>query len=412
MKTTIALFLSLTTMVGGHFFNKRNDRAILFLGIFFSWLVFIATVFPFTYNKLVGSLPDSTFFPVIKIGVLVIWIISALVTYIDSKNVANNDQKTSISGKIGATTLSIFMGIATISTLMSLFQGIEVSDRSITSYQEPIEHNFLHYIGFGGVGYPEPEYSEPPKGPGSIAGKFVYNGSPVKNLELEVTLNGEYKSELVETDSKGEFALKIPYGIWYLNRIYTTSWPGKPPGGRFNILSGQEPTIEEYKKNPHWFPGGNGLQFELTEESPHKKFEFTITPQISLLWPGQRGRELKADKNSIIHWESYPSASKYLVWVQSIESNFPGTNVIYRPALSTVVERVNQLSLSKIITPDDSKNTYQVTVFAFNDEGEYLSESNINYHEGSSFVLKDYKIESEEIKEIKERYNKRINADR
>ena len=406
MKKAIALLLSLTTIVGGHFFNKRNDRAILFLSVFFFWFVCIVTALPFIYEKLDRPLADTTFTLYLKFGVLVIWAVSAFVTYIDARNATkNNDKKTSWSWKVGATILSIFMGIATISVLSTFFRESLVPERASDSYQEPVEHNFQHYVGFGGVKYPEPEYSEPPKGQGIISGSFIYEGRPVTNLKLEITLNGKYKTELIETDVDGKFTLQVPYSIWYLNRIHTTSWPEKPTETKFIILSGQEALIDQYQKNPHWFPDGSGLQFQLTEDTPHKNFEFKIVPQIDLLWPGPKGRELKADKESIIHWESYPSASKYLVWVQSIESNFTETETTYSAALSTIVEGTNKLPLAEIITPDDSKNIYQIKVFAFNDAGEYLSESKAYYHKGNSFVINGYKIESEEVRKIKERYN-------
>jgi len=393
MKVLIPVILSIISFVGGHFYNKRIDRAIFFLSLLIFWCLILFIISPFAMFNSNHSITHISLLKLLRIGIIFLWICSFIVTLFDSKKTKVDTLSWSICGTIGAYLLSIFMCLSFFIIVKSFFMSNIYKKFQGKSIHEPVANNFLHSVSIGGLKYPYSNLPLPPEGKGQIKGKFVIEGKPVEGIKLIVYLNGKFKTKEVTTNNEGIFKIDVPYGIWYINRIETTSWVDKPAGFDFEILHCQEGTIEDYKKTPYYWPETNGIQFDISKESSMEPVIFKIKRTIKLLWPGGIGKQTVSDiSKSIIHWESYPEATDYIIWISEVERNNLGTSLGYAPIFSTVIHNDTKIPVSKLpLIQNKTKTEYEVQLFAFSSDGSLLSVSGIHYRH-PTFFLRNFKI--------------------
>ena len=158
----IAAILTLLTLIGGHFVNRRWDRAIFILGLLTLWggAVYLYLISLFTDPSDLDSAMEQsiTTWKVFAYGVLVIWAWSFVLTVADARK-QPGEVSSSISGYFGAVVLSltimfslVFIGLAAVATSEFIDAGGGSEGFSTSSFR------FFHetlYFG-GGSGRPAP----------------------------------------------------------------------------------------------------------------------------------------------------------------------------------------------------------------------------------------------------------------
>lgn len=404
MKTILTALLSLLTLIGGHFVNRRWDRAVLFLAlsltfIFVSYIVLLLGVNssePQDYFK-----AYLTVLNVIGVGMLVILIISAVVTVYDKRNEhALSQTKFTLSGKVGASLLSFFsaallilftVGYITVTNISSKFSTAD--DGSISSGEDSswYDKHFYSNLKFGNGRY----LAKPKKlleGKGYLVGYLSHAGKPAVGVKLKLQLNDEYESEALLTDDKGQFVLRLPVGEWDVTHLAASSWEGKPKG-KFLLVSGYEPKFKDRPYHSYQSSEGSGLNFNVTATKPEKAhMSFKINPYISFnnKYKNRKPVELSLNEDKI-EWAKYAGASQYQVEVSRVKKGGGSTfylPVSYRTVKSNSSILLKDLASSKIQTDNNDKDAvYNVDVTAFSEDGSFLSKT--EGFRSYSFKLKD-----------------------
>ncbi len=393
MNTVIATILAIISFIGGHFYNRRKDKALFFLGLIVFWIFIVLFISIFSVLRSHAPSINITHICLIWIGIILIWICSVIITIIDSKKPKNNIPPWSIWDKIGVFLLSIFMSIIFLFMLMNYIFRDTYKSRIKESYLKEKSSHFYHTINYGGLSYPYNDLPTPPEGSGKIKGQFIYNNLPVEGIELEVYLNGKYKSNKLITNGEGMFIIKVPYGIWYINRIVTSSWKSIPEPIDFKILSTQEGSLEDYIKTPFYWRGNNGMQLNIVQNESIEPILFTIKKELHIFWPDTRINEKVTDiSKSNIHWEEYPQAANYVIWIYEIKRTKMNSTTSYAPVFSKVIYNKTQMPLTELpLVQSNSKTEYQVKIFAFSSDKSLLSDSGSGF-EKNVFMLNNYKI--------------------
>lgn len=415
MRILFTTLLTIMTLIGGHFVNRRFDRIVMFLGlallILSAWWVTYTILLTNAFQsgsvneQLLNDFPARWFY----VTGLAIWLASIVTTIFDGvRQRPELQQKTTASGVIGAVSLSLtavcIMGYYVWMSQKMLME-FNAAGGDTTSYQsswsQP-DNYFSQYIYFDWIRDSEKDRIPPPAGSGKIVGKFTYLGEPARGVKLTVLLAGGYETETLTTNDEGLFTIPVTPGPWTVQLIKVNEWEEKPAGKSLTIVTGFEPALGKrtYSRSDY-STRGQGLIVHVVDEYAEPAINLDIRENAVLRWPaGDKGAlsaTLDADN---IEWEAYPGASQYQVHISTVERRDNG--VTYSPIVARNVMEATQYSLVNLPSIDDEKeeHEYSVSVFVFDENGAFLSESD-RWSQNSVFkIANNTKLVPDDIVDI------------
>lgn len=396
------------TGIGGHYLNKRWDKAILFLCLFlfysiFCWLAVRTFLFSsLVYNsispeEMMKKAQDTTkiLSIVFSSGILILWITSIIVTILDSKksNQANIFKWTKSGGAAASLTtlLSLLLLVFTVTTYVTSTKSMNIDTESTneTEFSAYSSHNFFEYLYFGGVPSNSYKLPIPPTGKGVLKGRILYQNKPAEAVSLHIILNSKYRANAIVTDSNGIFTVKLPLGNWKINSIQTESWQNKPKDGRFTMYYGGEKKLRGKSYSRHTNFRKDGLPVAIEENKDTVQINITIKQDIKLLWPDASAERINASITDVINWEKYPRASQYYVEIKKLRRE--GTTTYYDQITSKILSNETAIPLSSlkhIKTKGKEKNEYAAEIYAFSEDGTLLGQFSDTF-QGGTFLLAD-----------------------
>jgi hypothetical protein len=400
----IKILAAVFTGIGGHFLNRRWDKAILFFCLFlFYWAAVYAFLF-FSFQdtsvhpeKMLQKIEETTkiLSTVFSSGIFILWIISIIVTISDSRmSNHSNIVKWTKSGIAGASLTSFlsflflaFTASSFVSTTKS--QIIHTEDSSETDFPSHSLNNFYEYLYFGSNPPDSYKLPLPPAGNGALRGRILYQSKTAEAVSLDIVLNGKYRAKNITTDSDGIFTVNLPFGDWTINSIQTESWQNKPEDGDFTLYYGGEEKFrgKNYSRHANSLREGFTINIDENEETVH--LNIIISPDIKLLWPDQNKDRIHATITDTLSWEKYPSASTYYVEIKKIRRE--GRTTYFDQITSRILSNKTTLPLSSlkhVKTNKKEKNEYAADIFAFSEDGTLIAEFSESYR-GGSFLLSD-----------------------
>jgi hypothetical protein len=395
---------SLVTGIGGHYLNRRWDRAILFLCLFvIYWGAMWAFLMFFTMRHLSGSpeviteqIQDASLLMnrLSVIGVSFLWLLSIVVTMYDGRKQREPTiARWSGSGIVAAVLTSLLSGLFLATSVGAYFaNGMKTGESSdFQTYQSSAEissaNYFFEHLVFGGNQPLTGNLPAPPKGDGVLSGRIAYQGMPARGVSLEIILNAEYRAK-TETNDQGTFSISLPPGSWTITSIQAQGWSNMPDTGTFTMYSGREERLTgpEYKGGPYFRK--NGLQVHVDQDPATFDIELTISRDIRLLWPDSEAEGIKATVDDVIRWEEYPGAERYYIDIKRITRE--GTTTSYRKVSSMVREETTLplKSLKYAAAPEEEQLEYAAEIYAFSGDGTLIGEFTDTYR-GGTFLLTD-----------------------
>lgn len=268
-----------------------------------------------------------------------------------------------------------------------------------SSYFSP-EESFWETKYFGGMIGRAEKMQTIPEGEGVFEGRLLFKGKGAKEIKLKLFFNGKYKTNWLTTDESGLFKVNIPEGKWYLNMLQCEAWENKPEGD-FVLISGDEPKLDQvYFQNLFFSYSDRGKEFIITDQKPIKEhITLRINPRIRVEWPEDNIPKQHATiASSRIMWRPYPGAAGYVVQISRVTRE-SSRSTIYSPINYKKITGRSFLPLSDLEFEKDPahKEEYVVSMRAYGEQGELLSESEHSF--GSSFTLMDGNVlvENEEL---------------
>lgn len=410
-KRRLATFLSLISVFGGHVMAKRWDRVVQIAAVL---VVSVPLAYYLPYIVTGGSKEIDTawiawrlsyIFPAVV--VIVSALLSAALTYFEyGQEKETNTRATAVSawalslvGLVSFVALPFYAykaatysppGFASADGEYISLDGDEGSaDLSFIN-----QYNFQHYLRFAGD---PPEWSskeEPPSGSESIRIQFVFQGEPAEGVTAKLTLNGKYRTALKTSDDDGIVEFPIESGTWFINTLSTESWAEKPRGEDFVAVSGHE---QGYKV-PYVPAFDNKPLVVDTDARPSDDVDLVvqIRPALEVPWPTEtvphRASEIASDA---IYWQTERDDA-VLFAVNISEVREEGNTIHYTPFQHHGVRDRTRLPLKDLAWEDAPGETYeyQVEVFAFDGQGNLLTQSSSRGGPNSS---KKFKIEGQRL---------------
>lgn len=397
-RVIIAVGLSALTHVGGHFYNRRWDRALLFLALLAFWIIGVYASMTFRLSEIAEVTEAdqilnmmSRHWTIGAVGTVVLWGLSLVTALLDARrSTAAFVDRWTISGLVGAVGFSLLATVVLYVefSLFGAFDGVEADgDETPASTVRSSAPNFYRYVQLGHYeGAKEPTAA--PTGDGYLAGRFEFEGKPAAGVRLNLVLNGKYETAKVTTDADGEFHVRLPRGEWYVSRVITHEWQEPPTDGDFVLVTGQEPKLVEGRYNDNYWLQSKGIRVQVGDRPPQPQLTFTIRKGVALRWPeaGAPGAAATVD-DGVIAWDPYAGANTYLVRIVEVEREGRTTSY-HEVATKAVVGATNfPLKQLQVLPSADAKKEYEVSVVAFDEAGNLLSQS--ERFGGGSFVLSD-----------------------
>lgn len=389
----LKVMASALTCIGGHFLNRRWDRAILFFGLILFFLFAISTSFPYLLFFLGGQNPNvltssiNIMLTIYLSGMFILWATSLTFTVLDAKKpVPSSTGKWTKSAVAGSWLISIaslivlVYSIGLVKTYLAFLPMISTSGEFNESDTRIIDSDtfrgFEGYIHLGGT--PSDTYTlpDPPEGKGVLKGRFTYQNKPAKGVSLGIILNSKFKTQTLITDDNGIFTVSLPHGTWTINRIEAQSWKNRPEGQSLSLFYGGEQKLEGNTYEFYPWELDKGLPVDVTEDSDKTHIDISIKPNISLIWPDNSNPEEPATIESEIRWEAYANAKKYYAAFYTIKRS--GSSTRYSQATSMIVSAETSIPLNSLKhtkTNDDTKREYGVEIYAFSEDGTLLGKS-------------------------------------
>lgn len=394
----LSVFLTLLTCIGGHFINRRWDRAVFILGLMVSW-----SVGYFSYVTYLMNVEDNvdnavalsiSWWSIYGYGILAIWVFSLVLNLFDLRS-NSGAVIGGITGYFGAAVLSIGLMLTAIPLVISVMNRSEQwenMDRGGAIRGGHIEY-FHEYLNFGHKTPYAKIFESVPEGIASINGQIMFNGAPVVGVEFEVTLNDKYKTETLVSDSEGRFSIHLPEGEWRINAVVVGGWADKPEG-EYMVLSGNEPRLTGDRYNEYAHLDGTGLMVIASVDNNEVAMNFEIVPALVMVWPPEGpmigGNVEVAQANAqedAIQWQAYKGAAQYSVKLSRIERSKNSTRS--SPVAEYIVtESILPLSDMALAKADGDNEEYNVDVFAFDDTGRLISQLKSGY-DVHTFTLAD-----------------------
>lgn len=406
MKLALLIIFNLVTAVGGHFVNRRWDKAfllfvVLLLILSLPWFYFLAAS-----SGLVN--PGSIeFFPYVQLGIILCFsLLSTALFVIDFRAPRETLEGTwtrTMTAAAGVFCLisTFYTGWFVTSYLNSAKQLGSSPDPVAQREQDAAPRKFYFnddffseyvYFSFDAVDVSR-SMPAPPPGEAVLYGSFVHNGAPAAGIELDVVVNGEFKADSLVTDADGRFSFSIAPGIWKVNAILVSGWPDKPQG-EFVIVTGREGQAGENHYYKNRYESGD-LNIEAKSGTSTAIIAMEINPAITIVDPARGAVKSVDDVNGFtLEWEQNDRAAFYLVTLSKVTEE--GTITSFHPITQLKSDALS-MDLSGLTVFDDpgASNTYSVKVTAFDGEGNFVSESK---HMGRHmFSISGFKIAGDEV---------------
>lgn len=404
----LKILVSVFTGIGGHYLNRRWDKAILFLCLFVLYWASVYLFFIISLQNMASSPTDmaqelnNTYQLLSKaspIGIFTIWLVSLIITILDCKNkIEPSFTEWTKSGLTGAALTSILSFIILAITVASFFllSKNQIVDTNTAFYESEsssfASHNFYEYLYFGGSPSNPRKLPSPPTGEGILKGKISYQNNPAENVILAIVLNSKFRAKDIVTDSDGIFTVNLPPGAWTINSIHTESWKNRPKGGSYTMYYGGEEKLSGNSYNRHAYFQKTGYPVNVTTDPNIIHFNATINKDIHLTWPNPKAEGIKATINDTISWEKYPEAIQYYVEIKKIGRE--GSTTHYEQVTSKILSNETSLplsSLKSIKTEGKEKTEYAAEIYAFSDNGTLIAEFSDTF-QGGTFLLSDGNI--------------------
>ena len=378
------IILSALSYLGGHFYNRRWDRALLFLVLFVVWLigVYVSMV---VRVSLAGYQDSAAMARIMSQhsamaawGTLFLWLCSLAFAYLDARKATDGFiDRWTLSGRVGALGISI---VLTMALLFQLFLFAGSRNRiTIGSDEPPVStrsssSNFSHHILLGGNH--RPPLAKAPSGDGVLVGRFVFQDKPAAGVRLTLNLNGKYETDELTTDTNGEFQLQLPRGDWYVSRVVTHDWREHPQSGQFMVVTGDEPKLANGTYRTHHWWDRQGIAVSVGARPPQPQLTFSIRERVALRWPPADATPANTtiDKARVA-WAPYPNAETYLLQLSEVIRQ--GSTTSYHDATTTRITGATEFALAHLpaVPSDGTAKEYAATVLAFDQDGNFLSES-------------------------------------
>ena len=395
----LKIFASVVTGIGGHYLNRRWDKAILFLCLFSLCLVAAYAFFMFSIMNISSGNEFNTAYQLLPIlssrGIFFLWLASVIITFWDCKNnVAPNFTQWTKSGLTAAILTSIFSFIILALSIVTLFPGSIITNRAAdTAYEDDTSayesHDFYEYLYFGGYPSNSDALPPPPTGDGVLKGKISCQNIPAEGVTLAIVLNSKYRLEDIVTDSEGIFTVNLPPGAWTINAVQTQSWQQRPKERNFSLYYGGEEKLSDKSYNRHTRFEQSGYPVKVSTDADMIHIHVTINENIQLLWPDPKAEKLEATLNDTIRWEQYPSATRYYVEIQKIKRD--GSTTYYTPVTSRILSNETSLPLSNlksVQTNRKGETEYSAEIYAFSEDGTLIAEFSATF-KGGTFLLSE-----------------------
>jgi hypothetical protein len=402
--------LSLFTLVGGHFFNRRLDLGLLYLVLLLVVALGSTFIFPalwfLAYNEQAweGSVAGLVVIGMaVSMGLLLLT--SLVVSFIEAGEALDRPPlgKVGVVAAVLATLLSIFV-VYQVGVLGKEYARFVEFDHTIvaregkeeaaSSSSITIRSSFFHeMVRFGGKWIPEERLDPLPEGAAFITGRIRFEGGPVVGATLKMVINRRFLSKEITTDDQGRFVLGIPDGEWTVNRIEIDSWPDRPRGGSFTVTGGPNPVLSEsmYHAGPSY--ESKGLTLTATSEPvPLPELELRINSNVQVLWP-QGSRQPVEMENGTISWEVLEGADRYQLQLHKVERDGRSTSYFPTAWINTEDTEVPVSSFQTVSDETKTENEYAVDVYAFDAEGELLAGSS-RFFADRSLLLKGRQVVS------------------
>lgn len=414
----LRILAAIITGIGGHYLNRKWDRAILFLCLYLSCWILSYVVLIISLQQLSGPVSDfgekyadltRSITGVSTAVIFIFWLISLIVTIVDAKkHVEPNIVKWTPSGITGAlftSFLSFVLLAYTVSTFVAvnvngIVQGDMGSVELDTDSSTFLAHNFYVGIYFGGESSNSFNLPSPPEGEGILKGKIVYHDQPAVGVSLTIVLNSKYKAKDIVTDSEGIFTLSLPPGVWRVNSIRSEKWENKPKEGEFSFYYGGEEKFDGKDYNPYRYMRRSGYPVDVTTGSGEPDFNITISDDIQLQWPDPELEGVRATLDDTLKWSPYPRASQYLVKIEKITRD--GDTTHYEEVAAKTLTGVSAIPLSSFKhrnTGGSESTEYAVKIYAFAEDGTPIANSG-TFHNGTFLLSEGNILIKEELDEF------------
>lgn len=208
----IAAALSLITVFGGHWINRRWDRILLF--------VLLLYLLPLVYFATLSGLHSGVTLSFRNYGSFIglICLLSAGIAYMDAVSPEEGSGSKIINGIIGS--LFTLAGIGVVVSIILVQRYMpdvgdfdrEPSEIVDTAPELPAAQGYLDTTG---ISYGEFDYASRKllgDGEAKIVGRVTADGQPVEGLRLRLKVKPDIRTKWVTTDASGHYTLAIPPG--------------------------------------------------------------------------------------------------------------------------------------------------------------------------------------------------------
>jgi hypothetical protein len=381
--------ISLLTLFGGHFLNRRLDRVVL-IGAVLMFMAVAYLVTPLAVLTLTGTFPVQvaivlSFLPMLLAAVA---LASAIQTFFDARAVPL--PPLTLTMRVTGAALSVIGSFLLLGLLLARistpFSGpVTVRDTSTTGSQSnaPPLSSSIHYGG----NVREWELPAPPPGAGRLRGRITVDGDRgAEGVTLYVVLNAKYRADELTTDAQGFFEIPVPPGTWYVNHVSVESWAKQPDSRKLELFTLNEAAKTSGVYSRSHFVGPNGLEVVVTDSPDAVAVSYELREAITMTWPlgrndpfplrdGERAERAADLQTSAVTWPPVKSAAEYQVQISRVTRR--GTTTSFHPAITRSV-KVPKLPLADLPQKDaetDVPTEYAVEVYAFDAENRLLSES-------------------------------------
>jgi hypothetical protein len=406
LKLAFLILFNLVTAVGGHFVNRRWDKAFL---LFVAMMLILSLPWFYLLTASAGfnDLMPIRYYPHIQLAIILCFsLLSTSLFVIDYRRPAETSRtrwtKTmTVAAGVFCLVSTFYMGWFVSSYLISAQQLDSIrgsvaqkneDDSPRTSYSSGSFFNEYIYFSFDGGDVRE-SMPAPPPGDAVLYGTITRNDAPVEGIELDVVLGGGFKVESLVTDANGRFSFPVTPGTWNVNAILVSAWRNKP-GGEYVIVTGRESQAgeDQYYKNRY---GAGDLTIDAKSGESTAIVAMEINPAVRIISPASNREKPVEDASGFtIEWEKNDRAAFYIVSLSKVTEE--GTITSFHP-ISQLRTEALLMDLSGFTVFDDpgAANTYSVNLNAFDQQGNFVSESK---HMGRHmFTLTGFKVAADAV---------------
>ena len=397
----LRVLISAVTLFGGHVLNRRPDR-ILHVFALLAILGIVYSLLPSLVMRESEIYRMTEAFHASALLLIGIALLSAALTWRDAKLPA--PPALSPISRIAGVVVSVFgfilIGFATLIFVSSIgSRGIKIASEAASwSSFRPV--SAIANLG-GDIRYDELQRA--PVGPHPLRGRILMAGQPVAAAQVELKLNGTFRSETLVTNKQGEFTILLPAGPWSVNQVSVMSWHGAPEDTDLLLFSEHEPLRDSgyYSRMP---PDESPVRIELPMRADLELPTFELRPSIAMHWPAASPGNLSEPSEApianpstdSIRWSPVPGATEYEIQLRSVERGH-GTMQIQ----TVLLRRQSGTDLPLAPLPKQPQasaepSEYSVLVYAFDADGKLLSQSleGFNHH---AFRLDGTRLVKEKI---------------